>query len=276
MSPLQFGNSDSILIDKGTTERVLWCGHFPALEARGMLLVGRSIIREGQFDIRRPAPDNFHVLVVLKGSGRGWIGDSWHPLTKGDAFLTGERFPHAYQATGPWELVWCLFKSGSFPEFRGAPVIKKANSILWSHLMLGLLEEAARKANSPQLERWADILKHECQQLFTCDEDYLLTHLWSHVTTNLHLRWTLASLAKKAGTNAETLRQRCQREQGTSPIIYLTRLRMQHAAGLLESGQKIEQVARMVGYENPFAFSMAFHRTMGSPPIKFKRRRKQA
>lgn len=273
MNKLQFGNKDTIWIGKGTTERILWCGHYPPLKARNMLLVGHSVIRNGQFDIRRPDPEVSHVLVVLRGEGRGWSEGKWHKLQEGSAFLTGEHHPHAYQSTGAWEFVWCLFDKGAFPDFRGAPVIKKTNPTLWSHLVLGLLEEASRQSESPQLERWTEILRHESQQLLTQDEDYLLSRLWSHVMANLHVKWTLATLAQKAGMNPETLRQQCQREQGTSPIIYLTRLRMQHAAGLLESGQKVEYVARMVGYENPFAFSVAFRRTMGQSPIRLKLRK---
>ena len=51
-------------------------------------------------------------------------------------------------------------------------------------------------------------------------------------------------------------------------------LRMRRAATLLESTrQKINSIARTVGYDNAFAFSTAFKRHIGTSPADYRLRR---
>jgi AraC-like DNA-binding protein len=55
----------------------------------------------------------------------------------------------------------------------------------------------------------------------------------------------------------------------------LTVLRMQHAAHLLATTEeKIEAIAREVGYQNPFAFSNTFKRMTGLRPSDFRSRKR--
>ena len=58
-----------------------------------------------------------------------------------------------------------------------------------------------------------------------------------------------------------------------SPLEHVTFLRMRSATDLLRrSDQKLEVVARQLGYENVFAFSRAFKRWNGIPPAEFRHR----
>ena len=52
----------------------------------------------------------------------------------------------------------------------------------------------------------------------------------------------------------------------------VTYLRMQHALSLQAANQKIAAVSDAVGYETPFAFSVAFKRVIGRCPSSFHRR----
>ena len=52
---------------------------------------------------------------------------------------------------------------------------------------------------------------------------------------------------------------------------YLTRWRMQLAAGLLASGRDpIARVAEAVGYDSEAAFNRAFRRAVGTPPAAWR------
>lgn len=60
---------------------------------------------------------------------------------------------------------------------------------------------------------------------------------------------------------------------GEPPLSYLTRWRMTLAADLLleQEAATIAEVARAVGYSEPFGFSSAFKRVRGTNPSEFRR-----
>jgi AraC-like DNA-binding protein len=83
--------------------------------------------------------------------------------------------------------------------------------------------------------------------------------------------WTLDELAKSVGLSRSTLAQRFTHLIGQPPMQYLTRWRMQLAAGLLASGRDpIARVAEAVGYDSEAAFNRAFRRAVGTPPAAWR------
>lgn len=269
----RFGSKESLHIGSGTTERMISPLRCPVLESYGILLTGHSTVASGTFKILRPHPGLKQVLVVLAGRGRCWFNDQWHELKTADAFLSSAYLPHAYQATGKWELAWCMFTPDRFSALQQSKVASGANTTLWKNIILGILEEAAGDADPAQLSHWSSLLALQSDRLINEDPADSLTSLWIEVKKQLHAHWTLDALAATAGISIEVLRLRCLKEKNASPITYLTRLRMAHAADMLKYGLKVEYVARAVGYENPFSFSAAFHRTMGMTPSSLKPRR---
>lgn len=254
-------------------ERILNWPTFPVLETHDIWTLGMSSIPNNEeFYFWRPSPDIHQVLVVTKGNGAGLVGSRWTTLREGLAYLTPANTPHLYRAIGDWEVCWCMLKKDAFPDFHGLPIIRQTNSNLWKCMLSGILEESIGTPSPLQMERWVELIHHECAQIIKEPKDQRLWRLWGEVLDHLDASWDLSRLARASGLNRETLRQRCVEEVGVTPMAYVTHLRMRHATSLLESGHKVEVVARMVGYENAFAFSVAFQRLMGAPPSKFRRR----
>lgn len=84
-------------------------------------------------------------------------------------------------------------------------------------------------------------------------------------------RWTVASLAAKVGMSRAAFAQRFAALAGRPPLGYLTDWRMTLAADLLRDTQEtVAHVARRVGYEDPFAFSVAFKRARGRTPSAWR------
>ncbi|MET0455438.1 MAG: AraC family transcriptional regulator [Mycobacterium sp.] len=85
--------------------------------------------------------------------------------------------------------------------------------------------------------------------------------------------WTVSSLADRAGVSRSTLAKRFAELVGEPPLTYLTRWRMTLAADLLieQKSATIADVARTVGYHDPFGFSAAFKRVRGANPSEFRR-----
>ncbi|MCR3721619.1 AraC-type DNA-binding protein [Prauserella flava] len=85
--------------------------------------------------------------------------------------------------------------------------------------------------------------------------------------------WTVAVLADRARVSRSTLAKRFGELMGEPPLTYLTRWRMTLAAEMLveRSSATVADVARAVGYSDPFGFSAAFKRVRGVNPSEFRR-----
>ncbi len=85
--------------------------------------------------------------------------------------------------------------------------------------------------------------------------------------------WTVGSLAGRTGVSRSTLAKRFADLVGEPPLTYLTRWRMTLAADLLAGKESttISDIARTVGYSDPFGFSAAFKRVRGVNPSEFRR-----
>lgn len=75
----------------------------------------------------------------------------------------------------------------------------------------------------------------------------------------------VATLATEVGLSRAAFAARFTSLVGQPPLSYLTEWRMTLAADLLgDTEATVATVARHVGYEDPFAFSVAFKRTRGT------------
>jgi AraC-like DNA-binding protein len=87
--------------------------------------------------------------------------------------------------------------------------------------------------------------------------------------------WTLPELAREAGASRSVLAERFTSFVGHPPMVYLTRWRMQLAAGrLAAAGAPVGEVASQVGYESESAFCRAFKKVTGMTPASWRTRRR--
>lgn len=79
--------------------------------------------------------------------------------------------------------------------------------------------------------------------------------------------WTLAALAAEMGSSRSVFAERFLAVTGTTPLRYLTELRMRLAAQWIgRERMPIDTAAERLGYGSQAAFSRAFKRVIGSPP----------
>jgi AraC-like DNA-binding protein len=79
--------------------------------------------------------------------------------------------------------------------------------------------------------------------------------------------WTVAELAARMGISRSVFAERFVEVTGTTPLRYLTELRMRLAAQWIRDGRKsIEAAAYELGYGSQAAFSRAFKRVVGYSP----------
>lgn len=83
-----------------------------------------------------------------------------------------------------------------------------------------------------------------------------------------HRDWTVHSMARESGLSRSAFADRFRTVVGQPPLQYVTEIRMRKAAELLElTDTPVKRIAAQVGYESVSAFSSAFKRRFGVPPI---------
>ncbi len=85
--------------------------------------------------------------------------------------------------------------------------------------------------------------------------------------------WTIEDLAREVALSRSVLAERFAGLVGLPPIQYLTKWRMQIAAGLLSGGTtNIATITAETGYSSEAAFSRAFKKMVGVPPSAWRHR----
>lgn len=79
--------------------------------------------------------------------------------------------------------------------------------------------------------------------------------------------WTVVELAEQAAMSRTQFMGTFRRVVGTSPMAYLGSWRLSLAARALDAGHPVKSVARRVGFQSAAAFSRAYSRTFGRPPV---------
>jgi transcriptional regulator GlxA family with amidase domain len=101
--------------------------------------------------------------------------------------------------------------------------------------------------------------------------DKRVTAAKAYLDRHLSYRVTLADLAREAHLSAEHFSVLFRRVTGQTPMTYVRFRRMEAARGLLAtSAASIAEVARAVGFPDPFHFSRVFHRLVGTSPSAYR------
>ena len=260
------------IIGRNTRERLVSCRVQFALASHEISLAGLSDAAFGFHFVRLRCVLS-QVLVCYSGVGQVWIAGRWRSCSPGMAYLTPPAVPHAYKALRGkrWGICWVMYVESDNRE----PVVNLDTPILvetdpWplQSAITGLYHESIGPADLGVMNCWLELVDVSVRRIVQSDRwENRLRHIWAMVDADLARPWSVEDISELADVSGEHLRRLCKRYIGRSPKRHLTHLRMRRAAGLLASTDRtIEDIARAVGYENPFAFSTAFKRSMGLPP----------
>jgi AraC-like DNA-binding protein len=185
---------------------------------------------------------------------------------------------HAFHAipSKRWQYCWVRYlptSPRSSIRFM-APVMAQFDPQPLNHAILGFMREFHAGSNTSSAMLWIDLIEHYISRFAEpLQREDRLRAVWEAVQTDLAHPWTIEKLAAEAKISGEHLRRLCQQSLGRSPMQQLTYLRVQFAAHRLAmTGEKIEDIAQQVGYQNPFAFSNTFKRMTGFRPSQFQTR----
>ena len=225
----------------------------------------------------RLAPGGSFVMACHEGRGQILLDGRWQMSRKGVASLAPPRVLNAFHAVpgSRWRFAWIRYDEP--PHVR--PVVSAASPVrvrcdteaLW-RILAGLRAEWEAGRDVRLLHHWIELAHGEARRIAQPwhVEDRLWT-VWDEVARDLAADWTLAALAARYRASKEQFRRVCLRDLGRSPMQHLASLRIERACHLLATTQdKVESIARQVGFENAPVFSRAFKRWVGRSPSDFR------
>lgn len=238
--------------------------------------------------------DHYIIHYILDGKGTFITGEKNHILKKHDGFLICPDTVVYYQADKdePWSYAWV-----GFHGFRAGAYLKQAG--LGSHNPVFRYEQddflkdcLMRMIDTKQLSKGKEIrllglLYEFLSQLVetTVDspsdksstKEAHVKKALEYITMNYSRKISIAEIARNVGLDRSYLYSLFSEYVNASPQEYLISFRMEKAGDLMNApALAIGDIARSVGYEDPFMFSKAFKKIKGLSPREYRKSLGQA
>jgi len=231
--------------------------------------------------------------LVLSGQLEQASGaDGVHQVGPGEMVLCGAGGPRSHAVRNPQGagiLMWVALKGvaadlarSEFPPLPISFPVPEAGAM--ESLFVRLLEEA--DSGGPEVSRicacLAEALLLKAAQ--ACREhtgrrsrrEQQFLRARRYVLDRLAQPLTVSRVAREVGISRVYLHRLFREYEGEPPQIWIQRHRMAFAAELLQSGgRSVKQVARTLGWDDPYAFSRSFKRFTGAPPSQMLTRARE-
>lgn len=239
------------------------------------------------YELGRTQP-RFHLLVYTGiGTGCFYTQETTREVRRGLLLIVPAGTPFGYKPDkGRWRFMWFhLPDNERWAKLRGMPAILRPTYLteVLESATEGYLKES--RGRGPTSQR-AAMLYAELIGLYisrelgsreepvSADIKNRLYNLWDTVNDDLKRPWTVEEMADLMAVSPAHLHRITREHANASPMKMVTRLRMERAQELLIiHPYPIRVIADMVGYQNEFAFSVAFKRFSGVTPGQFRERR---
>ncbi len=231
------------------------------------------------------------IHVVLGGRGILRYRGNTYEIGMNQIFLLppGEKTSYVASQTEPWHYAWVAFHGHSAEEIvrrigftRSRPVVnvKKTKSMeMFIRKIMQYQERTTvnRMICTGLLYQLLAVMIAENDEEGSCDiqDQYLLSYSeYAEKYIRLHYREKIriGHLAQHIGISRSYLVKVMKEAIGMSPQEYLIKVRMEHAAHLLNhTNDAIRDIAYNCGYDDSLAFSKAFKHAYGTNPSDFRK-----
>jgi AraC-like DNA-binding protein len=239
--------------------------------------------------MRRPTGIEESVLIVCT-AGTGWanLEGTQHRIGSSTALVVPRGIPHAYGASGtnPWTIWWCHLRGTDLTELVeeiGASGSRPVVPIRRLDRAVALLDEIVttlERDHSPASltgaagAAWKLLTQIVVDRAMPAPGDPLQRAM-AYLAERLDSTVRVADLASLVGVSPSHLSALFRHATGGGVLAHHTALRMAQARSLLDTTDAtVANIAREVGYPDPFYFSRHFKRMHEASPTEYRNRAK--
>lgn len=250
----------------------------------------------------------YELILIEKGVGLTFVGDTVRKMSPGDFMLIGKNLPHLWLSADEYYekgttlvsgSVYSQFNTDIFPsEYTKIPEFDSIRLLL-NKSQKGLLfigetqlkvQERFRKLPSyDNFEKLVELYKilyelsKNCDYIFLAsaqyrgsqamgENDVVIKRAYNYMNKNYQENICLEDIARHVGMNASALCRYYKKNTGKTLFSYLSELRISYAVKLLmNKNMAISQVAYDCGYNNLSHFNRQFKEITGKTPSEYCR-----
>ncbi|WP_158299578.1 helix-turn-helix domain-containing protein [Paenibacillus antri] len=281
--------SKNTLSAEGYAARISSIAARVPIECHVRLDVTNDFILPPNWGFRDRVNINFHMAYVRSGDGSYEFGDRVEKLTRGKVFFVSPGYRHSRhlnplkppsmslvrfslvrndsQAPLEWTIPPFAFafepRNGAvFHSLFGSLARRPPNSELTQAMYGSLIVQLL-------IEIYAELVAAgDADVLGDFRMEKAIRWMHEHVDRPASVK----QLAARSGLSVNYFRTMFKKRFGKNPYDYMTELRMKRAMELLlETDDKVKDVASALGFTDPFAFSKQFKAVLGVAPSHLKR-----
>jgi len=236
---------------------------------------------------RRKLQDYVMIYCV---DGLGWLeldGKRWN-INTGDIFVCPPNIVHSYGADdkAPWTKYWIHFRgknADSYMTMLGlsldSPILnigENTKILSWLQDIFKVLKTGYTQSNLLLATSYlSNILSYlnslSMNKGLNRAEDMNVEKVINYMLDNINDNLSLQQLSHFASLSKYHFVRLFKEKTGYTPVDYYIRLKIQKACELLEnSGAKINSISTMLGFNNPYYFSITFKRVVGQSPQRYR------
>lgn len=238
--------------------------------------------------------DYYLLHHVHSGHGKFTCADKEYSLGKGNSFVIepGKLVTYSSDELKPWFYSWIAFKGEKAREMLSEagisskePVVQTGNSKRVPVLLKQMQNTLKLQASNSNLQLagyfyllLAEFQKHRLPARIykpeaASETEMKVQQAIHYLTTQYSEPITIERMAQSLGYSREYLSKLFKAYTKTTPITFLSNLRLNNARLLLRERMEltVEQVASSVGFNDPLYFSKQFKKMYGQSPSEYKK-----
>ncbi|MBQ8610926.1 MAG: helix-turn-helix domain-containing protein [Oscillospiraceae bacterium] len=220
--------------------------------------------------------DHYLIHCVVEGCGFFEVGGTRYPVRSGEAFLIRPDESTFYIADkdDPWSYAWVGFSGSEAADILemlgGGPILQCTDLTGAESCVRRLMRYLNTECNpfllQSELYHFFSFFALASQSTRTSSPAAVAKAFFKQ---NHTYPITVEQAAAYAGVSRSHLFRLFRQAYGMAPQDYLCRLRLQHAAQLLQSGACVAEAAYSAGFSDLPHFSRRFRREYGTAPSRY-------
>lgn len=230
------------------------------------------------------------LIFCIKGKGRLTLDGRARAVSENTLFVIPKGKAHCYQSDEkePWSIYWVHFSGEKAPFFVDklsveSPFIHISleKSAIIKLLFNEIIDNLAKGYTYENMVYVSQLLAHLLGLVFFSTENLNGTTLEGKnlpieesidlMNRNLDKRLSLGQLAQHANLSVTQYSLLFKEKTGFSPVDYFIRLKIQRACQYLDlTDWKVSEIAKRLGFSDPYYFSRSFYKIMCYSPKKYR------